>query len=78
MTRPNLSIWSTKPLTESTGIANPTPDDAPRPEQALVSSIARSASLTKQMQGRTLGGGVKDLQQKAAQRALLHHQQQQS
>lgn len=35
MTRPNLSIWSTRPLTESTGIAKPTPDDAPRPEQTL-------------------------------------------
>lgn len=33
MTLPNLSICSTRPLTESTGMANPTPEDAPRPAQ---------------------------------------------
>ena len=33
MTLPNLSIWSTRPLTESTGMAKPTPEDAPLPAQ---------------------------------------------
>ena len=31
MTLPNLRICSTKPLTESTGMAKPTPDDEPLP-----------------------------------------------
>lgn len=37
-TLPYVRIWSTSPLTESMGIANPTPEEAPLP--ANVSIIA--------------------------------------